>query len=176
MLRVDEIRKKLITQRRELFREVAKTEEDLRWLQSDIESEVEERGQEETMVRLLDRLDGRAKAEIEAIDRALFKLGAEQYGRCERCGKAIPQSRLEAVPGREDRQPYSGNRRLPGRVRGAGLSDLWGRAAGRAGGCLHAHCQGADPRAGFDRSSRLGGRGRRVAHPRSSRSCARGDR
>lgn len=98
MLPVDDIRKKLITQRRELFREVAKTEEDLRWLQSDIESEVEERGQEETMVRLLDRLDGRAKAEIEAIDRALFKLGSEQYGRCEQCGKPIPQSRLEAVP------------------------------------------------------------------------------
>ncbi len=98
MLRVDNIRKKLITQRRELFRQVAKTEEDLRWLQSDIESEVEERGQEETMVRLLDRLDGRAKAEIEAIDRALFKLGSDQYGRCEQCGKAISQSRLDAVP------------------------------------------------------------------------------
>jgi len=98
MLLVDNIRKKLITQRRELFREVAKTEEDLRWLQSDIESEAEERGQEETMVRLLDRLDGRAKAEIEAIDGALFKLGSEQYGRCEQCGKAIPQARLEAVP------------------------------------------------------------------------------
>ena len=98
MLQVDDIRKKLIAQRRELFREVAKTEEDLRWLQSDIESEVEERGQEETMVRLLDRLDGREKAEIEAIDRALFKLGSEQYGRCERCGKAIPQSRLDVVP------------------------------------------------------------------------------
>ncbi|MGE0468957.1 MAG: TraR/DksA family transcriptional regulator [Nitrospira sp.] len=98
MLIVDDIRRKLITQRRELFREVAKTEEDLRWLHSDIESEVEERGQEETMVRLLDCLDGRAKAEIEAIDRAIFKLGSEQYGRCERCGKAIPQSRLDVVP------------------------------------------------------------------------------
>ncbi|MDH4300674.1 MAG: TraR/DksA C4-type zinc finger protein [Nitrospira sp.] len=98
MLAVDDIRKKLITQRRELFQEVAKTEEDLRWLQSDIESEVEERGQEETMVRLLDCLDGRAKAEIQAVDRALFKLEAGQYGRCERCGKAIPQSRLDVVP------------------------------------------------------------------------------
>lgn len=98
MLLVNDIRKNLIAQRRELFRDVAKTEEDLRWLQSDIESEVEERGQEETMVRLLDRLDGRAKAEIEAIDRALLKLGSEQYGRCEQCRTAIPQSRLEAVP------------------------------------------------------------------------------
>ena len=98
MLQVDGIRKKLLTQRRDLFRQAAQTEEELLWFQSDIESEVEERAQEENMVRLLDRLDGRAKAEIEAIDRALVKLGTAQYGRCERCGKAIPQSRLEALP------------------------------------------------------------------------------
>ena len=98
MLRVDDIRKKLLTQRRNLFRQVAQTEDELLWLETDVESEVEERGQEESMVRLLDRLDGRAKAEIEEIDRALFKLGREQYGRCEQCGKAIPRSRLEALP------------------------------------------------------------------------------
>ena len=98
MLPVDDIRKKLLTQRRDLFRQVAQTEDELLWLETDVESEVEERGQEESMVRLLDRLDGRAKAEIEEIDRALFKLGTEQYGRCEQCGKAIPQSRLEALP------------------------------------------------------------------------------
>lgn len=98
MLQVDDIRKKLLTQRRSLIRQAAQTEDELLWLETDVESEVEERGQEESMVRLLDRLDGRAKAEIEAIDRALFKLGTEQYGRCEQCGKAIPQSRLEALP------------------------------------------------------------------------------
>ena len=98
MLLVDDIRKRLLTQRRDLFRQAAQTEEELLWFQSDIESEVEERGQEESMVRLLDRLDGRAKAEIEAIDRALFKLGTEQFGRCERCGKAISQPRLDALP------------------------------------------------------------------------------
>ena len=98
MLLVEGIRKKLLTQRRDLFCQVAQTEEELRWFQRDIESELEERGQDETMVQLLDRLDGRAKAEIEAIDRALFKLGTERYGSCERCGKASPQSRLEAVP------------------------------------------------------------------------------
>jgi RNA polymerase-binding protein DksA len=98
MLPREDIRKKLLTQRRDLFRQAAQTEEELLWLETDVESEVEERGQEESMVRLLDRLDGRAKAEIEAIDRALFKLGSGQYGRCEQCGKAITQSRLEALP------------------------------------------------------------------------------
>ena len=98
MLLVEGMRKKLLTRRRALFRQVAKTEEELLWFQSDIESEVKERGREETVVWLLDRLDGRAKTEIEAIDRARFKLGTEPYGQCERCGKAISQSRLEAVP------------------------------------------------------------------------------
>ena len=98
MLPVDNIRKKLITQRCNLFRQVAQTEDELLWLETDVESEVQERGQEERMVQLLDRLDERMKAEIEAIDRALVKLGIAQYGRCERCGKDIPQSRLEALP------------------------------------------------------------------------------
>jgi len=95
---VDDMWKKLLIQRRELFGQVAQTEDELLWLETDVESEVGERGQEESMVRLLDRLDGRAKAEIEEIDRALVKLEAGQYGRCEQCGKDIPQSRLEAVP------------------------------------------------------------------------------
>jgi DnaK suppressor protein len=50
------------------------------------------------MVRLLDRLDERTKREIEAIDRALTRIEAGSYGRCEGCGKAIPVVRLLAVP------------------------------------------------------------------------------
>jgi RNA polymerase-binding protein DksA len=98
MLSREDIRKQLLAQRRDLFRQAAQTEEELRWFESDIESEVEERGQEESMVRLLDRLDGRAKAEIEAIDQALVRIDSGQYGRCEACGKDIPSSRLEALP------------------------------------------------------------------------------
>ena len=70
MLPVDDIQEKLLTQRRNLLRQVAQTEEELLWFQSDNESEVEERGQDESMVRLLDRLHERIQAEIEAIDRA----------------------------------------------------------------------------------------------------------
>jgi DnaK suppressor protein len=98
MLSREDIRKNLLAQRHDLFRQAAQTEEELRWFESDIESEVEERGQEEGMVRLLDRLDERAKAEIEAIDQALVRIDSGQYGRCEACGMDIPQSRLEALP------------------------------------------------------------------------------
>lgn len=98
MVSREDIRKMLLAQRRNLFRQVAQGEEELRWFESDIESEAEERGQEETMVRLLDRLDGRAKAEIESIDQALVRLDTGQYGRCEVCGKDIAESRLVALP------------------------------------------------------------------------------
>jgi len=98
MLSLQDFKAKLLAQRRELFRQAAQTEEDLLWLETDVERELEERGKTETMVRLLDRLDERAKREIEAIDRALMKIEAGSYGRCERCGKDIPVARLQAIP------------------------------------------------------------------------------
>lgn len=98
MLPVQDFRAKLLVQRRELFRRAAQTEDDLLWLETDVEREAGERGQAETMIRLLDRLDERAKREIEAIDRALMKIDAGSYGRCEGCGKDIPMARLQALP------------------------------------------------------------------------------
>jgi hypothetical protein len=53
----------------------AQRDEDLLWLETDLESDAEERGQTATMVRLLDRVDERVKGEIEAIDRALMRIG-----------------------------------------------------------------------------------------------------
>ena len=98
MLSVEDFRTKLLTQRRDLFRQAAQTEEDLLWLETDVEREAVERGQTETLVRLLDRLDEREKREIEAIDLALIRIETGSYGCCESCGKDIPQARLEALP------------------------------------------------------------------------------
>ncbi len=98
MLALQDFRAKLLAQRRELFRQAAQTEDDLLWLETDMEPESEERGQTETMVRLLDRLDERAKREIEAIDRALTRIETGTYGRCEGCGKDIPEARLRVLP------------------------------------------------------------------------------
>jgi RNA polymerase-binding transcription factor DksA len=80
MFLVENIREKLLTQRRNLFRQVAQIEEDLLLLETDVESEVHEQGQGESMVQLLSRLAERMKAEIEAIDRTLVKLERGQYG------------------------------------------------------------------------------------------------
>jgi len=98
MLPIKELRKKLLAQRRELFRTVAQIEDELLWLETDVESEMVERAQDEIFIRLLARLDDREKAEIEEIDRALTRIANGNYGRCEVCKKPIPVARLEALP------------------------------------------------------------------------------
>lgn len=42
-----------------------------------------------------------ARVEIEALDRAAVRLAAGGYGRCTRCGDAIPAERLDALPAAE---------------------------------------------------------------------------
>lgn len=97
MLLVEGIRKKLFTQRRSLFRHVAQTEDELLWLETDVEREVEERGQEEGMIGCLIVWMGERRPRLRRSI-GLVKLETAQYGRCERCGEAIPPSRLESLP------------------------------------------------------------------------------
>jgi RNA polymerase-binding protein DksA len=98
MLPLDELRQALLNQRRRLFQRVARVEDDLRWLDLNVEPEIEEEGQEENIARLLSRLDDRGQAEIAAIDEALARMARGEYGRCEVCGEPVPVERLRAMP------------------------------------------------------------------------------
>ncbi len=95
---IDDLRDKLLAQRRALFRQVSHVEDDLRWLDSTQHSETEEEAQEQNIARLLARLDDRGNAEIQAIDHALGRIADGTYGECEECGEPIPIGRLEALP------------------------------------------------------------------------------
>ena len=95
------MRRALLARRHALLGQVAQTEADLRWLDTNIEPEAEEEGQEENLARLLARLDDREQAELGAIDRALVRLASGDYGRCVVCGTLIPWPRLEALPAAE---------------------------------------------------------------------------
>jgi DnaK suppressor protein len=97
-LQMNDIRAGLLGRRSALLRTVAHVEDDLRWLDTNVEPEVEEEGQEENIARLLARLDDRDRAEIEAIDAALARIATGDYGRCAACGKSIPWARLKAMP------------------------------------------------------------------------------
>lgn len=98
MSTVEELRQKLLEQRKALFRDVAQMEDELLWLETDVEPELIERSQDENIIRLLSRLDDRQKAELEEIHRALTKIATGNYGFCDDCGKPIPWARLEALP------------------------------------------------------------------------------
>ncbi len=105
MLPVHQLRARLVERRRVLFEQVAHVEDDLRWLDSNVEPESVEEGQEQNIARLLARLDDMGKAEIEAIDRALVRIARGDYGRCISCGTPIPVERLEALPAAEECVP-----------------------------------------------------------------------
>src|SRR5262245_60658374 len=96
-MKLDEIRQKLWAKRRVLMQQVARVEDNLRWLGTNVEPEMEEEGQEENIARLLARLDDQERAELEAIDRALARIETGEYGRCSVCGELIPEARLEAL-------------------------------------------------------------------------------
>ena len=91
-------RKQLLEQRASLLRQVARAEDDLRWLESNVEPEMMDEGQEKSLALVLTRLDDRGKAEIEAIDRALARIAADVFGTCASCGEPFPLARLQALP------------------------------------------------------------------------------
>jgi len=95
-----EMRGALLTRRAELLGHKLRVERELNLLERDAEAEPElvERGQDETMARLLRRLDDQERIEIEAIDRALGRIAADAYGVCESCRRAIDEARLRALP------------------------------------------------------------------------------
>ena|SRR5438128_1941849 len=95
---IERLRAKLLEQRRTLFEQVARAEDDLRWLDTNTHPETEEEAQEQSITRLLARLDDRGNAELRAIDRTLTLIEAGTYGRCEDCGEPIPVERLEILP------------------------------------------------------------------------------
>jgi RNA polymerase-binding protein DksA len=92
------LRARLLDRRRALFREVDGVEDDLRAIEESREAEAEERGQQEAIARLLDRLREHDRLELEEIQRALAKIPAGAYGLCESCAAPIDVARLEAAP------------------------------------------------------------------------------
>lgn len=96
--RIEDLRQRLLAQRSQLLAQVSQIESDLEWLGTSVESESEEEGQELNIARLLERLDERDRATLDAIDRALERMRAGSYGRCTACHEEVPLARLEAVP------------------------------------------------------------------------------
>ena len=96
--RIPVLRRRLLDRRRELLVRVARTDEDLRWLDTNLETEWQEEAQEATLGRLLTALEELERTEIAAIDAALTRIATDHYGRCSSCGGAIDDARLDVLP------------------------------------------------------------------------------
>jgi RNA polymerase-binding protein DksA len=84
--------------RREVWRRVVRTGEELASLDA---QEHGSRGEDATSgaaAGVLARLDSAERRLLDEIDAAQARLAAGTFGTCERCGKPIPLPRLRAVP------------------------------------------------------------------------------
>jgi RNA polymerase-binding transcription factor DksA len=89
--RLLELQDLLADRHRRIERHLSRRDEPL---PADSEERAVELGNHETMARL----DGSIRDELDQIDRALARLDAGDYGRCEQCRQAIADERLELIP------------------------------------------------------------------------------
>ncbi|MWD28672.1 TraR/DksA family transcriptional regulator [Aquicoccus sp. SCR17] len=88
-------RTKLLTRREELVQQMSEWEAELDETPSpDFADRATEREDDE----VLEDLGLAAQRELRAIDAALGRIEDGEYGICTRCGEAISEARLEAVP------------------------------------------------------------------------------
>ena len=94
---IEEIRKRLIKKRDEVF-EAHSFSDEARLTLSKHDIESEETAQKEAIADVLATLDEKEQKDIQAINRALARMELGEYGSCEVCGKEIEMERLEAIP------------------------------------------------------------------------------
>jgi RNA polymerase-binding protein DksA len=93
-----EFERRLREARREVWRTVARTNEELATLEAHQAGALSEDAGTVAAADVLARLDGAERLLLDEIDAAQARLAAGAFGVCERCGKSIPLARLRAVP------------------------------------------------------------------------------
>jgi DnaK suppressor protein len=93
-----EFERRLREARREVWRTVARTNEELATLEAHQAGALSEDAGSVAISGVLSRLDGAERRLLDEIDAAQARLAAGTFGVCEQCRKAIPLRRLRAVP------------------------------------------------------------------------------
>jgi DnaK suppressor protein len=95
---VKEFRSRLWAARRKLVRTIRMTDDELATLEPRAPGALREDAPTELAAAVLSQLGGREKRELDEIIAAQARLRGGTFGVCEECGRAIPVSRLCAVP------------------------------------------------------------------------------
>ena len=92
------IRERLLARDAELQERIRRVSDDLRREVTPLPQDAPDAAAAMENDEILQRVDEAARSELRQIGRALERLGAGTYGRCETCGKQIEGERLRAVP------------------------------------------------------------------------------
>ncbi|MBI1846529.1 MAG: TraR/DksA C4-type zinc finger protein [Candidatus Rokubacteria bacterium] len=84
--------------RREVWRTVVQTDEELATLEAHRAGAFSEDAGTSSVAGVLSRLEGSERHRLDEIDAAQARLAAGTFGACERCAKPVPLARLRAVP------------------------------------------------------------------------------
>lgn len=96
---LDSMKERLLEQRKTLLASLADQSEDMKGLVKTVESGDEADVAADAIDRtLLTALGTQDANRLQQIDNALDRINQNIYGRCLKCGKEIPQERLEVLP------------------------------------------------------------------------------
>jgi DnaK suppressor protein len=96
--KLSEVSEKLTARRAELVARQARVDRDLARKNESLVADSADRAIQLQNDEVLSAIGAGARDEIASIDEALARIKANVYGICDRCGKAIPYSRLEVAP------------------------------------------------------------------------------
>ena len=90
--------RRLRTARHEVWRTVARTDEELATLEAHQAGAPVEDAGTTSVAAVLCRLEGAQRHLLDEIDAAQARLAAGTFGTCQQCARSIPLARLRAVP------------------------------------------------------------------------------
>ncbi|MBD3647439.1 MAG: TraR/DksA family transcriptional regulator [Pseudomonadales bacterium] len=92
------VREKLLAMKQELFGRVDRTHKHIHHKDKRVSANFAEQSVEMENQQLVYALDEEGRRELRQIDRALARLDEGSYGECVKCGRAIAEGRLAALP------------------------------------------------------------------------------
>jgi DnaK suppressor protein len=95
--RLETYRRHLLQMRGETVKNFLDLEGDLRTLAGEREIEYVDRAQAVAWEQVLAGLDDRARSQVEEIEAALKRIESGSFGRCEECGEALQEERLDTM-------------------------------------------------------------------------------
>jgi RNA polymerase-binding transcription factor DksA len=94
----NDVKQRLEQRKQELEERISKIGDDIRHVNRPVETDSAEAVVDHENDEVIDALGNAAADELTAVNRALQRLEAGNYGVCDSCGKTISAERLEILP------------------------------------------------------------------------------